>query len=111
MEIWIAQFLPKALILALPAITLIVVGLIVEKNYVGRISLLTNAVALSTFFAFIENLNFWIILYINILTVFGIIALISRAFKIKLSKHFYFMAGVFSSVISGVLLLWGMITF
>ena len=107
MEIWVSQFLSVELVRLLPAITLIVVGLIVEKNYVGRISLLTNAVALSTFFSFIENLNYWMVLYINVLTIFGIIALFTYAFKIKLSKHFYFMAGVFSSAISGLLLLWG----
>ena len=109
MEIWVSQFLPKGLVLALPAITLIIVGLIVEKNYVGRISLLTNAVALSTFFAFIENLHWGVILYINILTIFGIVALFTYAFKIKLSRHFYFLAGAFSSAISGMLLLWGMV--
>jgi hypothetical protein len=107
-EIWVSQFLPKGLVIVLPAVTLIIVGIIVEKYYVGRISLLTNAVALSTFFAFIENLNWGIILYINILTIFGIVALISYAFRIKLPKEFYFIAGVFSSIISGVLLIYGL---
>lgn len=108
MNIWISQIFPVELIRILPAITLIIVGLIVEKKYVGRISLLTNAVALSTFFAFIENIPTWTIWYINILTIFGIIAIISYAFKIKLSKEFYFIAGIFSSLISGILLLWGL---
>lgn len=107
-QIWVSQFLTIELIKVLPAITLILVGLLVERKYVGRISLLTNAVALSTFFSAIQNLPSWIIYYINILTVFGFIALISYCFKIKLSKHFYWMAAIFSSAISGILLLWGM---
>jgi len=107
MEIWIVQILPKSIIDLLPAITLIIVGLIVEKYYVGRISLLTNAVALSTFFSQFNNLNFWLIIYINVLTIAGGIALLSYTFKLKLTKHFYWIAGIFSSLISGLLLVYG----
>lgn len=107
MEIWISQILTPEVMQILPAITLIIVGLIVEKKYVGRIAILTNAVALSTFFYSISNLPLWIILYINVLTIFGLIALVSYAFKIKLPKEFYFIAGIFSSAISGALLIWG----
>lgn len=106
-NIWISQVLPLQLIEVLPALTLIIIGLIVEKRYVGRIAIFANSIALSTFFYKIPDLPTWTIWYINILTIFGIVALFSYAFKIKLPKHFYWSAGIFSSVISGILLFWG----
>jgi hypothetical protein len=108
MSIWIGELLPLRLIQVIPAITLIAIGLIVERKYVGRIAIFTNAIALSTFFAQIDNVPSGIIWYVNILTIFGAIAIISYSFKLKLPKEFYFMAGIFSSVISGILLIWGM---
>ncbi len=109
MEIWLSQFLSPSILDILPAITLIVVGVLVEKYYVGRIAILSNAVALTTYYYKFENLSNALILYINILTIFGILSLISYAFKIKLPKDFYFIAGIFSSVISGLILLGGIV--
>lgn len=108
MSILVAQIFPVQFMEVLPALTLILIGLIVEKRYVGRIAIFANAIALSTFFYKIPSLPLWTIWYINILTIFGIIALISYATKTKLPKEFYFMAGVFSSIISGILIIWGM---
>ncbi|MFA5259017.1 MAG: hypothetical protein WC402_02990 [Candidatus Pacearchaeota archaeon] len=107
-NIWISQLLPIELIEILPALTLIIIGLIVEKKYVGRVAIFANAIALSTFFYKIQNLPLWTIWYINILTIFGLIAIFSYAFKIKLPQEYYWLAGVFSSVVSGILLFWGM---
>jgi len=107
-NIWISQLLPLELIEILPAITLIIIGLIVEKKYIGRVAIFANAIALSTFFYKIQNLPTWTIWYINILTIFGLIAIFSYAFKIKLPQEYYWIAGIFSSVISGILLFWGM---
>lgn len=106
-QIWLAEILPMKIIEILPALTLIIVGLIVEKYYVSRIAIVTNAVALSTFFVKVKSTPIAIIWYINILTILGIIALFSRFFKISLPKEFYTIAGIFSSLISGVILLYG----
>ena len=109
MGIWIAQILSIKILNLLPAITLIIIGLISEKYYVGRIAILSNAVALATYFYPIE-IPVWLIWYINIITVAGILALISYLTKISLFKEFYFITGLFSSLISGGLLLyWGLI--
>ena len=105
MEIWLGHFLSKNFINILPAVSLIIVGLIVEKNYVSRIAIFSNAVALSSYFAFIPNLSFGLILYINILTIAGILAIFSYLVHFSLPKEFYFFAGAFCSAISGMILL------
>lgn len=108
MGIWIATILPLKLITILPAITLIVVGMLVEKYYVGRIAILSNAVALATYFYRFSNLNQWLVLYINVLTIAGILALVSYALKFHLPREFYWFGSIFSSLVSGALLLYGL---
>lgn len=105
MGIWIAQILPIKLLDMLPAITLIAVGLLVEKYYVGRIAILSNAVALVTYFYSVPNIPNWLTLYINILTIAGILSPASYAFRFPLPKQFYWFAGIFCSAISGILIL------
>ena len=107
-QIWIANVLPMGVLEVLPAVTLIIIGLLVEKNYVGRIALLSNAVALTTFFYRFEVLPEWLVTYINLLSVAGILALASYALRFPLPRHFYWIAGLFSSAISGVILIYGM---
>jgi hypothetical protein len=108
MAIWLAGLLPVRALEVLPAFTLIGLGLLVEKYYVSRITLISNAVALTTYFYRFENLNPWLVLYINILTIVGIVSLVSYLFEWKLSKDFYFVTGIFSSVVSGAILLYGL---
>jgi len=108
MNIWLNNIIPLQLIEVLPAITLIVIGLIVEKRYLSRISIFSNAVALTTFFYNFTNLPNWLILYINALSIVGILALVSYALRISLPQQFYLIAGIFSSGISGMVLLWGL---
>ncbi|MFC1697106.1 hypothetical protein ACFL1H_02135 [Nanoarchaeota archaeon] len=108
MAIWLVQILPKQIILLLGPISLILVGYIAEKYYIGRITLFANAMALITFFAFIEIIPWIIVLYINVATIIGIIGLASYAFKYKLAQEFYTFGTIFSSVITGGILLYGL---
>ena len=108
MGLWIASILSEKILEILTAVTLIVVGLLVERYYIGRIAILSNAVALTTYFYKFNNLPNWLVFYINILTLFGIIAIISYATNTKLPKEYYWIAGIFSSAISGIILLWGL---
>jgi hypothetical protein len=108
MDIWIANFLPVKVLDILPAVTLILVGLIVETQYVGRIAIFMNAVALTTFFYKFTGLPDWLIWYINLSTIAGIIAILSYIFDESLPSEFYTACGFFSSVISGFILLYGL---
>jgi len=108
MEIWLTNIIPIGLIELLPAITLIVIGWIVEKRYVGRVAIFSNAVALTTYFYKFSKLPYWLVVYINALIIVGILALISYVFRFYLPRSFYYFAAFFSSCISGIILLWGM---
>ena len=106
--IWITKLVGTNIFEILPAAALIAIGFLAEKHYTGRLTLFANAVALISFFHDKANLPNLIIVYINILTLVGILALTSYAFKFKLPKEFYSLGGIFSSVISGIILLWGL---
>ena len=108
MDFWITGFLPARVLDILPAATLIIVGLIVETQYVGRIAIFMNSVALTTFFYKFGSLPDWLVWYINLSTVAGVIAILSYIFDESLPSEFYTLTGLFSSVISGMILLYGL---
>ncbi len=97
--------IPSEYVLLLPTFSLIAVGYLVETHYVGRISVFSNAIALGTYFYNYENLPFLLSAYINILTVAGLIAVFSYASKKSLPDDFYRLSKIFSSIISGIIIL------
>ncbi len=74
MDLWIANLFPGKFLEILPAVSLILIGIAVEREYTGRISIFSNAVALTTYFYKFQNLPVLLVWYINILTVFGVIS-------------------------------------
>ncbi|RXG34180.1 hypothetical protein [Methanohalophilus sp. WG1-DM] len=108
MDIYLATLLPNTLFNILPALTLIAIGAIVEKYYVGRIAIFSNAVALTSFYYTFSDLPFLLVIYINILTVVGILSLASYLSKTSLPTEFYTFSGLFSSLVSGMVLLYGL---
>lgn len=108
MGIWLLNLLGSKIITVLPAVALIFVGFLAEKHYTGRLTLFANAIALVSFFYSFAILPTWLIFYINALTIVGCLSLVSYIFKFPLPKEFYSMAGIFSSIVSGIILLWGL---
>ncbi len=104
-QIWLIDLLPASMVSLLGPISLIIVGLLVEKYYTGRITLFTNAIALVLFFQNVTTIPIWIIWYINIATVLGVLGLISYAFKFPLIEQYYHIGTIFSSAITGLILL------
>lgn len=107
MEIWLTSFLSPKLISLLPAASLILIGFLAEKHYTGRLTLFANAVALISFFYIFTELPTLLVLYINALTIIGLFSLVSYIFQFSLPKEFYQIVGIFSSVVSGFILMWG----
>ncbi|WMW25850.1 hypothetical protein RE474_03795 [Methanolobus sediminis] len=108
MEIILTSFLPNQALDILPSISLIFVGVIVETHYVSRIAIFANAVALTSFYYTFTALPLWLVLYVNALTVAGILSILSYMSKKSLPTEFYQISGLFSSVISGLVLLYGL---
>jgi hypothetical protein len=108
MELLLTTFLSDQLLAILPVLALIVIGAIVETSYVSRTAIFSNAIALNSFYYTFTNLPVWLTLYINLLTIAGIISLLSYMTKKSLPKEFYQVSGLFSSVVSGFVLLYGL---
>jgi hypothetical protein len=108
MELILTNILSNHVLDILPALSLIFVGAIVERYYVGRIAIFSNAIALTSFYYTYTSLPLWLSLYINLLTIAGILSLLSYMSKKSLPAEFYQVSGIFSSVVSGFVLLYGL---
>jgi len=111
MKILLAYFLPDNVIPLIGPFSLLLVGHFVEKHYTGRMALFLNFVALITYFYNLHPLPLWLVIYIDIMTIIGIVAFFSYIFRISLPKEFYIIASIGSSFITGLVLLWGAITY
>lgn len=107
MSFWVADLFSPEFLNLLGPLSLIFIGLISEKYYISRVAILSNAIALATFFYTFTILPIWLIYYINVLTILGLISLVSYLFKVSLPSEFYLIAGIASSIVSGIVLLWG----
>jgi hypothetical protein len=110
MDLWFPELInPKYFNIITPLI-LIYIGYKVEKHYTGRVAIFANTIALNIFFSTIPtHLNEWLVLYLNVGLIFGVIALISYEFLISLSSIFYALGAVYSSIVAGILLLYGLL--
>jgi hypothetical protein len=103
--IWLVDLLPLKIILLLAPLALIGIGIAVEKNYTGRITLFANAIALITFFASFSIIPLWIVWYANIMTILGIIGFFSYIFKESLFETYYQIGRIGSSAVTGIIIL------
>ena len=103
-SLWITHILPMWLLQKLGALSLVVVGLLVEKHYVGRTTTFANTIAINVHAAYAAA-SWWLVWYANIGLIVGIIALLSYAGGESLPGWFYVMSLVYSSVFVGALIL------
>ena len=106
--IWVLYFIPTKFMSLLGSASLILVGILAEKYYTGRLTLFANAIALITFFGSLPQIPIWIEWYTNIITILGIIGLLSYGFKKSISTEFYTIAKIGGSIITGLVLLYGL---
>ena len=103
MALWMSGLLPGIVRLIAPA-SLIIIGWIIERKFVGRISIFANTIAINIFAFYLPNPLIYFIWYCNIGLIFGIIALISRALEIRMPGLFYDFSWIYSSIAVGALM-------
>ena len=110
MGLWILNLISNESLLTITPWILLIVGFLVEKHFVGRVTTFTNTLAINIHFSSISNLaSFWIF-YANIGLLFGIVAIISYSvsvagYRLGLPNWYYQSNWAFCSIIIGILLL------
>ena len=103
-ELWIS-ILPAVLIQKLGPLSLLAIGYLVEKNFVGRIATFSNTLAINLHVFTISNPHQFLVWYANIGIIIGILALVSYGIQQSLSKYFYFISWAYSSIVVGFIIL------
>jgi len=92
--------LEKYFIDNLDVIALLIVGMASERHFVGRLTVFSNSIALDLFFTKINFTPWYVILYLVIGTVLGIIGLIFYLAKEELTDEYYLFTFIFYSSIT-----------
>lgn len=109
MDYLLLSFLPEGLVKFIPSIVIIIVGLIVEKRYIGRITVFSNVFALYYVLFWIEGLSsLWTIIiaiYANLGLFIAVYALLQYSNKKSCPKWFYSLLLLYSSAVVGIIML------
>jgi hypothetical protein len=84
----------------LDVIALLIVGMTSERHFVGRLTVFSNSLALDLFFTRNNFTPWYVILYLVIGTVLGILGLLAYLAKEELSSEYYLATFVFYSSIT-----------
>ena len=113
MELWFLNLLRKiGLTLIVPLIgpiSLMVAGWLVEKHYTSRFAVFTNSMALVEVYRNLNNVPELLALFVNIAPFVGIIFAWSYYTRKKFSENTYKLARVYSTVITALVILYGLI--
>jgi hypothetical protein len=92
----------------LDVIALLIVGMASERHFVGRLNVFSNSLALDLFFAKNNFMPWYVILYLVIGTILGIIGLLAYLDKEELFDEYYLVTFVFySSITVAIIMLIG----
>jgi len=112
MGLWILNLISKESLLVLTPWILILVGILIEKHFIGRVATFTNTMAINIHFSSIQDLNPPLALYANLGLLFGVVAIISYIVSTKLGQrlglpwwYYKITNWAFSSIVTGILLL------
>ena len=103
-DLWISA-LPAIYAGYLAPFSLILISYLVEKNFVGRIAMFSNAIALNLHVCALQNTNPLLIWYANIGLLFGLIGIITYALNISLHGIFYKISWLYASFVVGFIIL------
>ena len=105
-DLWILYLIPVYFIDKLGPLSMIIAGFLVEKHYVGRMSVFLNTIAINIFaYSKMPYLTQYDIWYCNIGLLVGLIALVSYMFEESLPSWYYLITFVYSSVVTGAYIL------
>lgn len=99
-SLWISA-LPSIYVGYLAPLSLIIIGYLVERNFVGRIAIFSNSLALNLHVYALQTTNPLLIWYANIGILFGIVALLTYAIRMSVHSIFYKIAWFYASFIVG----------
>jgi hypothetical protein len=102
--------LPQNIVGIISPAVLLIVGFLVERNFVGRIATFTNSLAINLAYygKDLASIGGWqtpLIIYLNIGLIMGIISIISYNQGISLGSIFYSLSWVYSSIVAGAVVL------
>jgi hypothetical protein len=86
------ELLPGWVLQSLPAIGLLVVGYVVERHYVSRVTCFTNALALNVYVLGLSDPSWLLTLYTDIGLIVGIAGMVAYANRITLGDWYYLTA-------------------
>ena len=109
-EIFFGILPPKYYLLIAP-IALMVAGFLVEKKFVGRITVFSNSMALVAFFIPLNNVPVLLKLFINFAIILGIIGAWKYYNNESLDSRYYNLAKYVSTIITGIILLIGVLVY
>ncbi len=109
-ELFFFDYIPRNIVGVVGPFILIIAGLYIQKNIVGKIVTFTNAVAMNLAFygkdlASIGQLEVALVLYLDIGLIMGVAAMASHLGKGQLPKEFTAASWAYCSVVAGALAL------
>jgi hypothetical protein len=100
------QLAPAWLIANLGAMSLVAVGYLVEKNYVGRISLFSNGIALNiNYLPSAGSIPWYLGYYLDAGLVLAILGILGYAADTEMHGWFYAISWLYCSFVAGFLIL------
>lgn len=101
------DLLPRSIAVLLPELSLLLIGYVVEKHYVSRITCFTNVLALNVHFLTIGESGFWLGLYADFGLLLGIWGFLHYLDHESLSKDYYQISHIgYSSLVVGAIILY-----
>lgn len=81
--------LPPGIALALPQVGLIIVGILIERHYVSRVTAFTNSLALVAHVGSRPDIGFWFGVYVDIGLIVGVVGLLAYLSETSLRTEYY----------------------
>lgn len=107
-DLWIT-FVPDIYLKMLPALSLVAIGWMVEKQVVGRVTTFANGLAINLHVLLLTSPPMWFIWYANIGFIMGIIGIFAYGSRTSLSgtlgKIYYTLSWAYCSIFVGFLIL------
>ena len=101
------DLLPKSIAVLLPELSLLLIGYVVEKHYVSRVTCFTNVLALNVHFLTIGKSGLWLGLYADFGLILGGWGFLHYMEQESLGKGYYQLSHLgYSSLVVGAIILY-----
>ena len=101
---WFNHIIPEPILQLIGQFSLLLVGYLVEQNYVGRVVTFSNAVALNLFL-YTRSPKWYLALYANLAAIFGVLGISAYGTGFSLHSGYYTLNWFFSSFAVGIVMI------